>query len=128
DRIHHSDRSGLGTGEVGPKMMERFMVKVREQADTGFLVVSLLVGVVVGAAAVLLIWALDAVEQRFGYAGDSFGGASSWFVLISVPAGIFGAWWLARKFAREIAGDGVPEVAAALAVNAGYLSTKSIPL
>ena len=109
-------------------MIERFLGKVREQADTGFLVVSILVGVVVGFAAAALIWVLEAVEQIFHSLGAGLGDASDWFVLVSVPAGLFGAWWLARKFAREIAGDGVPEVSAALAVNAGYMSTKSIPL
>lgn len=109
-------------------MIERLKAMIRERADTGFLVVSLLVGVVVGVAAAVLIWVLEAVEQVFHSAGGLLGDASSWFVLVSVPLGIFGAWWLARKFAREVAGDGVPEVSAALAVNAGYMSTKSIPL
>lgn len=109
-------------------MIERLLAMVRDRADTGFLVVSLLVGVVVGVAAAVLIWVLEAVEQVFHSAGGLLGEASTWFVLVSVPLGIFGAWWLARKFAREVAGDGVPEVSAALAVNAGYMSTKSIPL
>ncbi|MEX2278521.1 MAG: chloride channel protein [Acidimicrobiia bacterium] len=109
-------------------MIERILIKVRQQADTGFLVVSLLIGVVVGVAAALLIWLLEVVEQVFHLAAEPLGDASNWFVLVSVPLGIFLAWWLARKFAREIAGDGVPEVSAALAVNAGYMSTKSIPL
>lgn len=109
-------------------MIERLLARMRQQADTGFLVVSLLIGVVVGVAAALLIWVLEAVEQTFHFAGKVLGDASNWFVLVSVPLGISLAWWLARKFAREVAGDGVPEVSAALAVNAGYMSTKSIPL
>ncbi|HSJ50798.1 MAG TPA: chloride channel protein, partial [Actinomycetota bacterium] len=99
---------------------------VRQRADTGFLVVSLLVGVVVGLAAALLIWVLEAVQHAFVWAADL--GPGEWIVFASVPLGILGAWWMARRFAPEVAGDGVPEVSAALAVNAGYLSTKSIPL
>ncbi len=109
-------------------MIERLLVLIRQRADTGFLVISLLVGVVVGGAAALLIWVLEAVEQFFHFAGDNVAGGASWFVLVSVPLGILAAWWLARRFAPEVAGDGVPEVTASLAVSAGYLSTKSVPL
>ena len=106
--------------------MRRLLEMVRQRADTGFLVVSLLVGVVVGLAAALLIWVLEAVQHAFVWAADL--GPGEWIVFASVPLGILGAWWMARRFAPEVAGDGVPEVSAALAVNAGYLSTKSIPL
>lgn len=109
-------------------MIERFLTQVRQRADTGFLVISLLVGVVVGIAAAGLIWVLEAVEQMFHLFGDFAGDGADWFVLVSVPLGLFAAWWLARKFAQEVAGDGVPEVSAALAVNAGYMATKTIPL
>ncbi|HVR31735.1 MAG TPA: chloride channel protein [Acidimicrobiia bacterium] len=109
-------------------MIERFLIQVRQRADTGFLVISLLVGVVVGIAAAALIWVLEAVEQIFHFVGDFAGEGAEWIVLVSVPLGLFGAWWLARRFAQEVAGDGVPEVSAALAVNAGYMATKTIPL
>ena len=109
-------------------MIDRVLSWTRERADTGFLIVSILVGVVVGVATAGLIWMLEAVEQVFNLAADSLGDGSAWVVVVSVPIGILAAWWLARKFAPEIAGDGVPEVSAALAVNAGYMSTKSIPL
>lgn len=109
-------------------MMERFLAMVRERADTGFLVVSLLVGVIVGLAAGALIWVLEAVEWVFHLGGDVLAGGGAWFALVSVPLGIGIAWWLARRFAPEVGGDGVPEVTVALAVNAGYMSTKSIPL
>ena len=108
--------------------METWVSALRNPASGGFLVVALLVGTTVGLGASVLIWVLEAVESAFEWAGDTFAGGAAWFVLISLPLGVLGAWWLARRFATEIAGDGVPEVTAALAVRAGYLSTKSIPL
>lgn len=109
-------------------MIKRLTALVRDQADTGFLLVSLLVGVLVGVAAAVVVWVLEAVHWLFEQLGEAIGDGAGWVVLVTVPAGITAAWWLARRFAPEVAGDGVPEVSAALAVNAGYLSTKSIPL
>jgi CIC family chloride channel protein len=109
-------------------VINRMTSMVRQRADTGFLVVSLLVGVVVGVAAGGLIWMLEAVEWVFHFLGERLAGGGAWFALASVPVGIVLAWWLAKKFAPEVGGDGVPEVSIALAVNAGYMSTKSIPL
>jgi CIC family chloride channel protein len=108
--------------------LERLSGLVRGRDSGGFLAIALLVGIAVGAGAAVLIWVLEAVEHAFHWFGESFGGGGEWFVLVSVPLGLFGAWWLAQRFATEVAGDGVPEVTAALAVRAGYLSTKSIPL
>lgn len=89
---------------------------------------ALLVGVAVGLGAALLIWALERVADVFEWAGSAVTGDGRWYVLVSVPLGVLGAWWIAKRFAPEVGGDGVPEVTAALAVRAGYLSTRSIPL
>ena len=109
-------------------MIDRGLALLRQRGDTGFLLISLVVGVVVGIAAAALIWVLEVVEAGFHAGGDLLADGAAWFALVSVPLGIGIAWWLARKFAPEIAGDGVPEVTISLAVNAGYMSTKSIPL
>jgi chloride channel protein, CIC family len=109
-------------------VIERGLALLRRRGDTGFLLISLIVGVVVGIAAAALIWLLEVVEATFHAAGDLLADGAAWFALVSVPLGIGIAWWLARKFAPEVAGDGVPEVTVSLAVNAGYMSTKSIPL
>ena len=109
-------------------MIERGLALLRQRGDTGLLLISLVVGVVVGIAAAALIWVLEVVEAGFHAGGDLLADGAAWFALVSVPLGIGIAWWLARRFAPEIAGDGVPEVTVSLAVNAGYMSTKSIPL
>ena len=93
-----------------------------------FLGIALLVGIAVGVGAAALIWVLEGVEVIFHLLGEVLANGAEWFVLVSVPLGILAAWWIARRFAPEVSGDGVPEVTAALAIRAGYLSTKSIPL
>lgn len=101
---------------------------VLSDRDTGaFLGLAGLVGVAVGVGAWLMVWALEWVHLVFEWAGGLLA-LGPWVVLVSVPAGLLVAWWLARRFAPEVAGDGVPEAAAALAVRGGYMSTRSIPL
>ena len=98
----------------------------RDTTGGGFLAIALLVGVAVGLGASLLVYTLDVVRETFEWSSENVFGGVIWVPLISVPVGLTAAWWLARRFAPEVAGDGVPEVTAALAVKAGYLSTKSI--
>ncbi len=107
---------------------ERGLAALRDREGGIFLGIALLVGIAVGLGAASLIWVLEGVETLFHEMGELVMGGSDWFVFVSVPVGLLAAWWVARRFATEVAGDGVPEVTAALAIRAGYLSTKSIPL
>ena len=98
-----------------------------ETGDTAWtLALAALVGVGVGAAAVLLIAAVQVVGDVFAEAGDR-SGLGDWIIFISVPLGFLGAWWIATRFAPEVEGDGVPEAAAGLALHGGYLGSRSIP-
>jgi CIC family chloride channel protein len=92
-----------------------------------FLGLSLLVGVLVGAGAALLIWAVEWVGEGSSLLADG-AGFGRWAILVSVPLGLLIAWWIGAKVAPEVAGDGVPEATIGLAVHAGYLPTRSIPL
>lgn len=94
---------------------------------TAFLGVSLLVGAAVGVATALLVGALRAVQWGFDAVGSGLS-LGRYLVFLSVPIGLLAAWWVARRFAPEVAGDGVPEATAALAVHAGYLPTRAAPL
>jgi CIC family chloride channel protein len=101
---------------------------MRSPDTGGFLAIALLIGVAVGLGAAALVYALDGVEYlRDLFIEDGLDGAR-WGLLVTVPLGILLAWVIARKWAPEVAGDGVPEVSAALVVRGGYLSTRSIPL
>ncbi|MDH5372632.1 MAG: chloride channel protein, partial [Acidimicrobiia bacterium] len=98
-----------------------------ETGDTAWtLALAALVGVGVGIAAVLLIFAVDVIGDVFTEAGER-SGFGQWMIFISIPLGFLGAWWVATRFAPEVEGDGVPEAAAGLAVHGGYLGSRSIP-
>ena len=92
-----------------------------------FLGLSLLVGVLVGAGAALLIWTIEWVGHGFEWAAEGTG-VGRYALLVSVPLGLLAAWWVGAKWAPEVAGDGVPEATIGLAVHAGYLPSRSIPL
>ncbi|MDP2624510.1 MAG: chloride channel protein, partial [Actinomycetota bacterium] len=91
-----------------------------------FLALAVAVGVVVGLAAATLIGALEGLGRAIEWAGESLDAPRAIF-LASIPLGLLTAWAIARRFAPEVEGDGVPEAAAALAVRSGYLPTRSAP-
>ncbi|HEU4320993.1 MAG TPA: chloride channel protein [Acidimicrobiia bacterium] len=103
-----------------------------ERQMGGFLLVAALVGVGVGVGAAALVasleWVSRLIEPLFaGDDGSMFSGARAW-VFVTVPFGLFAAWWLARKFAPEVAGDGVPAATEALMVRGGYIRGRVAPL
>jgi CIC family chloride channel protein len=91
----------------------------------GFLAISALVGVGVGLAAAALISLVDWLEEFFlPFAIDQ---GHPW-IFLTVPTGFLFAWFLARRFAPEVAGDGVPEAVTALEVHSGRMRGRVIPL
>ncbi len=101
---------------------------VRSSEAGGFLGIALLVGVAVGVGAAGLVYALEGAEWARNQLIDLGLGGSKLGYFVTVPLGMFAAWYIARRWAPEVAGDGVPEVAAALALRGGYLPTRSVPL
>jgi len=97
-----------------------------DRETTGFLAVSALVGVGVGTGAAALVLVIDAIAGGFETLEELAGGRR-WWVLIAVPLGFLGAWWLARHLAPEVEGDGVPDVVAALALRDGRIPGRVIP-
>lgn len=96
-----------------------------ERQMGGFLAISALVGVGVGLGAAALIFLIDWLEEFFlPFAIDQ---GHPW-IFLTVPTGFLFAWFLARRFAPEIAGDGVPEATAALEVHGGRMRSRVIPL
>ena len=96
-----------------------------EQKMGGFLALSALVGVGVGVGTAGLVWSLEGVRFLIGPLLDE--GLAPW-IFLTVPAGLLAAWWVARTVAPEVAGDGVPEAAAALAVHGGRMRARVIPM
>jgi CIC family chloride channel protein len=96
-----------------------------ERQMGGFLAISALVGVGVGLGAAALIFLIDWLEEFFlPFAIDQ----GHLWIFLTVPTGFLFAWFLARRFAPEIAGDGVPEATAALEVHGGRMRPRVIPL
>ena len=91
----------------------------------GFLAIAALVGVAVGVGASALILLVD----RLALLTDGLSiHDGSWWVFLTVPLGLLLAWLVARWLAPEVAGDGVPEAAAALAVHGGRMRFRAAPL
>ncbi|MGH8945173.1 MAG: chloride channel protein, partial [Acidimicrobiia bacterium] len=99
-----------------------------EQRMGGFLVLSALVGVGVGLATAGLVWSLDGMRYLMDLIDPSLGEGQSIWIFLTVPAGLLAAWWVARALAPEVAGDGVPEAVAALAVHGGRMRARVFPL
>ena len=91
----------------------------------GFLMVSALVGVGVGLGAAGLVLLVEWIRETLGWFDLERG--SVW-IFLSVPAGFLVAWLIARQFAGEVAGDGVPETKAALIVRGGRMRSRVAPL
>ncbi len=92
-----------------------------------FLAAAVVVGVVVGLAAALLIEGLEIAGDLVADVGDALGRPRLVF-LLTIPAGFLAAWWLARRFAPEVAGDGVSEARVALALRSGHIPARIAPL
>ncbi len=92
-----------------------------------FLILAGLVGVVVGLAAAALISSIEGLVLAVEKVGEHIA-EPKWIPLVSVPLGLFLAWAIARRFAPEVAGDGVPEAIAAVAIRSGYMPTRAAPL
>lgn len=102
----------------------------------GFLVLAALVGVGVGLGAAGLVLLLDGIQGLLAPLLDplfnpdevGFWSLQRAWIFLTVPLGLLTAWWIAKRFAPEVAGDGVPETKAALAVHGGRMRKRVVPL
>lgn len=103
-----------------------------ERQMGGFLALSAAIGVGVGVGAAGLIFALEAIGHLMDSilpASDAgFWDASRFWIFLATPFGLLIAWWMARRFAPEIAGDGVPASTEALMVRGGQIRGRVAPL
>ncbi|MEE8331995.1 MAG: chloride channel protein [Acidimicrobiia bacterium] len=86
----------------------------------GLMLVAVVVGALVGVAAYLLVEGIALVADGTGEVAEALPGNWLW-MFIMIPLGLTVAWWLAERFAPEVAGDGVPQVAAALIIAGGHV-------
>ena len=92
-----------------------------ERETGGFLLVAALVGVGVGIGAAALVLTLEAISHLTET-------ESHILVFAFIPAGFLAAWWIARRFAPEVSGDGVPAATEALLVHGGHIRGRVAPL
>lgn len=103
-----------------------------ERQMGGFLALSALVGVGVGVGAAGLVLALEAITHMMelilptGEVG--FWDPARFWIFVTVPVGLLIAWWIARTFAPEVAGDGVPASTEALMIRGGHIRGRVAPL
>ena len=112
-------------------------VFIAERGTGGFLLLSALVGFGVGLGASGLVLLLEGIQSLLEplldpllqlRGGRAFGTQDAAWVFLTVPVGLFMAWAIAKRFAPEVAGDGVPEATAALAVHGGRMRKRVVPL
>jgi CIC family chloride channel protein len=89
-----------------------------------FLTLAVLAGILVGFSSAILIWSIDLVEDGVAELRDALSIENAVF-LITVPVGLVLAFLIARRFAPEAEGDGVPAAMAALVVRGGRLRLRS---
>lgn len=102
----------------------------------GYLALAALVGVGVGLGAAALVFLVDAIEQLLAPILEpvlspnehgTFSFARAW-IFVTVPVGLLLAWWIARRLAPEVGGDGVPETIISLSVHGGRMRARVGPL
>ena len=109
---------------------------IAERGTGEFLLLSALVGFGVGLGASGLVLLLEGIqgllqpllEPLFNAEEVGFWDPRRAWIFLTVPVGLFLAWAIARRFAPEVAGDGVPEATAALAVHGGRMRKRVVPL
>jgi CIC family chloride channel protein len=96
-----------------------------ERQMGGFLAIAALVGVGVGLGAAALVVMIEWLQQfLLPFAIDE---GRAW-IFLTVPTGLLFAWLIAKRFAPEVGGDGVPQAVAALEVQGGRMRARTIPL
>ena len=85
------------------------------------MVYALLVGVGAGVGAAILVSAIRLVARSVVRVGDLGPPLGRGWLFIFIPAGMWLAWVIARKWAPEAIGHGVPQILAALTVEGGRI-------
>jgi len=91
----------------------------------GFLAIAALVGVGAGLGAAALVTIVRWMQEFLLPLAIDQGRA---WIFLTVPTGFLFAWILAKRFAPEVSGDGVPQAVAALEVQGGQMRARIIPL
>lgn len=106
-------------------MIPRIRTALQSRGHSAFLVASVLLGIMIGIGASALVWGIELVTSTVEDVDTAFG-LAQWMVVLSVPAGLVGSWWLNRAFGPGVAGGGVVETMVAVNLEGGHLPPKPI--
>jgi CIC family chloride channel protein len=109
------------TGSNGPRWIERWNALLADREDQVFLVLTLVIGAVVG----LVVVAFILLTERLGARLYPPGGAAWRRVLVPV-GGSLAMGYLLYKYFPEARGSGVPQTKAALYAKEGYISLPTV--
>jgi len=84
-----------------------------------------LVGIGAGIGAFVLIHAIDIVAKGASLVEDLVG---TWWPVATLPLGIWVSWQLTSRYAPEVAGHGVPQIIASIAVRGGHVRSRVMGL
>jgi len=106
-------------------LLQKFRTEIGARGTAGFLLASMLLGILVGVATSALAVLIRLTEE--GSLNFSvWTGWGKWAVLALVPVGLFVSWFLDRTFGPGISGGGVSTTMVGLSLHGGYLPTKQI--
>ena len=106
-------------------VFERLKNLGRSRGPAAFLAAAVAVGVVVGAAAALLVRLIEWTEHGAEWMAEATN-AGAWAYVVLVPAGLLISFSINRRGGPGISGGGVTETMSALSLRSGYLPTSTI--
>jgi len=108
-----------------PFIRDRFAA-LRFGRTPRLLILAALVGIGAGLGAVILIQGIQLIGDVASWVTDRTPGGAG--VLLALPVGMVLAWRFTSWFAPEVAGHGVPQIVAAIALRGGAIRTRVIAL
>ncbi len=101
--------------------------EIRVGRTPRLMILAALVGSGAGLGAVVLIEGIQAVSSASQWVGDQLS-LNRFGILLLIPIGVWLCWRLIVRFAPEVAGHGVPQIIAAIAVHGGRIRARVIGL
>ncbi len=106
-------------------ILQKLKTEVGARGTAGFLLASMLLGILVGTATSALAFLIRLTEDGSITFAD-WTGWGRWAVLLLIPVGLFVSWLLDQAFGPGISGGGVSATMAGMSLHGGYLPTKQI--
>src|ERR1041385_8204603 len=123
-RLNLCDRMkpmGIAEPTAETTLISKFLNRVRRNEEQLFLVLTLVIGVVVGLTVVAFVVLTERVGLRFYPPG-----AQAWRRLLMPVAGATLTGYLLYRYFPNARGSGIPQTKAALFVGGGYITLRTV--